>query len=199
MSLSEYKNRLLQILRDKEMPVWMTLILMLLGSIITYLLVPYFNTQFEKEKIRTSYIISNMENLNNESISFLNLLKRHNINPRPKKEREVYQKLENSITKLQWKVVELETILEGEINVSNLNDYKDSLIRIADEIRKDEGYDPAYAICEARNFIYASNEIVKQIAIQVDFTVGQSTQQPYKIVDCRDRVAPPVPKTSSSG
>lgn len=187
------------VLIKSDMPVWMTLLIMLFGGIITYFFVPYFNEEFEKQKIRTSYIIKNMETLNNDSVQFLNLLKRYNVVDKKEKKSNIYQELEDGITKLQWKILELNAVLGKEFYPSDVDDYIDSLVNITNELRKQDSYDRAYTLCEARKFIYASNNIVIKIADLVDLKIGDTTD-PLKQFSgsCREIVAPPIPSPSSN-
>lgn len=193
MNICTFLKYIKDVLINSDMPVWMTLLIMAVGAGITYFLIPYFNEEFEKEKIRTSYVISSMETLNNESVDFLNLLKRYN-NSNLRKDNEIYQKLEDSITKLQWKIFELNATLGGSFNSEDVDNYINSLISITNELRKPDSYDRAYALCEAAKFVQASNNIIGRIADIVDLNIGETADPLNQIKgECRDIVAPPVP------
>jgi hypothetical protein len=51
----------------EQMPVWLSLLILILGVYGTYQVGPYVNAQFETAKMRSTYILDNLKSLNSDT------------------------------------------------------------------------------------------------------------------------------------
>lgn len=122
------------------MPIGVTLLLFVATVPLTYCVAPGINQQFEKQKIVSSYITSNLTNFNivsreliSEISQFNYSLKEYNrIDPESK------NKIRTKITELQWRALELDVVFDDERSISLIKDYKGSLDNLREFVEKAE-------------------------------------------------------------
>lgn len=129
-------NPVRQFLCLKEMPLGISLLIFIATAWGTYYLSPNLNDQFEKQKIKSSYIVENLNSFNSLSrdlisqVSLFNnaMLDRRMIDP------EVKQAIQTQITQLQWRALELDIIFDDAESVNVIVKYKANLDLLRREI-----------------------------------------------------------------
>lgn len=124
-------------LADK-LPVWATLLGIVIGAVVTaassFWIVPKINESLERQKIRTEFVIRNLDDLNARTRALVvdiselhsSILSTGNINA------SAIQKPMSKIAEMQWKAIELAIIFEQK-NGRIIKDYQKSLedVRVA--------------------------------------------------------------------
>jgi gas vesicle protein len=130
---------LLTVCLGEKFPVWATLVGILLGGVITgfgtYLIVPTINESLERQKIRSEFVIRNLDDLNSRTRSLVsdvsdihNKVLSTNI-----VDFAALQKTTAKIAEMQWKAIELAVIFEGTTGAPVVEAYQRSLegVRVA--------------------------------------------------------------------
>jgi hypothetical protein len=144
--MSGWIRRLLAYLKNvclgTDFPVWATLLGVLLGgaatAVGTYLIVPKINYELERQKIRSEFIIRNLDDLNNRTRSLLSgvsnlhsaVLRSNKVDP------EAVQRLNSQIVELQWKAIELGIIFDDKAGVAAVGTYQKSLDDLRDALQQ---------------------------------------------------------------
>jgi hypothetical protein len=191
MFFTKAKNSMPWLFEDK-IPVWLSLLIIISGAVGTCFVVPYFNMKFEQEKIRSSYIASNLTSTNENTSLLLNQLREIKVALEKGEEngldKEIYS-FQNLITTLQWKAVEYDVIFgDGEIN-KLVYDYKYQLSLLGDEVNKGRDINISVMYCRARNFIYSSHKILRKISSIAELSL--SKEPAFAIpssIDCEKEV-----------
>ena len=167
-----FAKYLWRIIRQESMPVWLTLVLIIVGAILTNYYVPKLNQDFEKEKIRSAYILNNLNDLNKETTNILNNIRKLNNNLENKKEKKkIILIIEEQITKLQWRVGEYDIIFGTKDINDQIKSYQIDLSRLTETIRSKKGINPKLVLCRTRNFVMSSHRILRKIARKVELNI----------------------------
>lgn len=128
-----------QVCLGDKLPVWATLLGIVIGAVVTatstFWIVPRLNESLERQKIRTEFIIRNLDDINARTralvseISELHLTVLQNNVVDPLMIKRILPK----ITEMQWKAIELGIIFEGADGAKVVQSYQSSLdnVRVA--------------------------------------------------------------------
>lgn len=123
----------------EKLPVWATLVGIIVGSVVTaassFWIIPKLNESLEQQKIRTEFIIRNLEDINSRTRGLVidvaeihsSTLKTNTVDG------AVVQRALSKIAEMQWKAIELAVIFEGKKGGAIIRDYQTSLegVRVA--------------------------------------------------------------------
>lgn len=165
-SAMQFLRSCLRFLTATETPLWFVIVGVLGSAFGTYLLAPKINREFEKQKVRTEFVIRNLDALNSRTqelvseISVMNL----KISER-EKATENRDKAVRLITELQWKSVELSVILSDAESQRILLDYQTALEDSREALAKvDSPHTALIALEKIRAFAIKSLSVTKRIA-----------------------------------
>ncbi|MFD2205429.1 hypothetical protein ACFSKO_07400 [Kiloniella antarctica] len=158
---------------DKDMPVWLSLLLVIVGAGGTYLVIPHINFLLEQEKIRTAYIIDNLKNTNNETSLLYNNIRKFKNGIEGKENIDlIYSNLEDQITNLQWRAIEYDVIFGDQNTHGIVTKYKNDLTALSRELSKKREIDFSRMYCLTKNFVYSSHRVLRLVAERADLTIG---------------------------
>jgi len=124
-------------LKFKDKPLWLTILATVAAAWATYVLAPGINRQFALDDARSAHITKNIDGLNSEVIELSQNIRRLNdalVNERPKAP-AIRQQCLDSLTKLQWRLVDLRVVLkshEDRTAVSQLSNELANVKRVLD-------------------------------------------------------------------
>lgn len=156
-----------EILMGKELPVWVTLLGIFAGVVGTYYIIPVINQELEKQKIKTEFVIRNIDDLNSKTRSLLvgvgelhRQMLASGLVDRSKIEGYV-----STITELQWKGIELAIIFEGTASMKVVEHYQESLDRLRIALLNLQDKTGLQAsIAAASDFSRATVDVIKALA-----------------------------------
>jgi hypothetical protein len=132
-----FGSYLLEVCVGEKFPVWATLLGVLIGGLVTglgtYLIVPKINESLEKQKIRSEFIIRNLDDLNLRTRSLVSDVSdiHYRVLTTNVVDFGATQKTTAKIAEMQWKAIELAVIFEGTKGAQVVEAYQASL----DEVR----------------------------------------------------------------
>lgn len=85
MCLAEIRKYLWQLIVDDKIPVWLTLLLMILGALGAYWLAPVVNEKFELQVAKREFLVSSMKDFAKDSKSFIDAVGNFVNDPSPDK------------------------------------------------------------------------------------------------------------------
>ena len=108
------------------MPVWFTVFLMLTTAWIT----PWLNQKFENQKVKSSYIIQNLDSLNTSTRDLMTNISilTNSINDGNAPDPQLMNKIKGSITELQWRVIEFGIIFDNQESLKVIKKYKIQIV-----------------------------------------------------------------------
>lgn len=123
----------------EKLPVWATLLGIVIGGVVTaastFWIVPRLNESLERQKIRTEFIIRNLDDLNARTRSLVvDISEIHSATLRTNGVDETaVQKIIGKIAEMQWKAIELAIIFDDAQGGRAIKDYQQSLdgVRLA--------------------------------------------------------------------
>lgn len=112
-----------------KLPVWATVLGILIGALGTYFVIPKINEDLERQKIRSDFVIRNLDDLNSRTRTLVsdvselhfNVLRNGNVDS------AAVQKISSKIAEMQWKAIELAVIFEGTQGMASVHRYQASL------------------------------------------------------------------------
>ena len=122
-----------EICLGETLPVWATILGIITGALITaagtFWIVPKLNESLERQKIRTEFVIRNLDDLNARTRSLVmeisdlhSSILRTNI-----VDNSAVQKLVSKTAEMQWKAIELAIIFDSKTGGRIIQDYQKSL------------------------------------------------------------------------
>jgi hypothetical protein len=117
----------------ETLPVWATILGIIVGAALTagstFWIVPRLNESLEKQKIRTEFIIRNLDDLNSRTRALvIDIAELHSSVLRTNVvDSSAVQKSISKIAEMQWKAIELAVIFEGQNGGRIIRDYQKSL------------------------------------------------------------------------
>ena len=164
-------RRLLRYLADvcmhDKLPVWATILGIILGALGTYFIVPAINEGLERQKIRTDFIIKNLDDLNLRTRGLVSDISdlHFNVLRTGAVDSGVVQKLSARIAEMQWKAIELAVIFEGTSGMSAVNRYQSSLDDVRDALLEIKGKgDLAKSQAAIERFSESTLAVIKELA-----------------------------------
>lgn len=114
---------------DDKFPVWATLLGVVAGSFATYWIIPSINQGLETQKIRSEFIIRNLDDLNARTRSLVaDVGTLHQGVLRTNSTDDVVRKTAiTKIVELQWKAIELAIIFNTQTGSELVQNYQESL------------------------------------------------------------------------
>jgi hypothetical protein len=126
-------------LQDK-FPVWVTILGVVIGGVATaastYWIVPSINETLEKQRIRSEFVIRNLDDLNARTralVSDVSAIHQSVLRANVVDDSMV-QKALLKITEMQWKAVELAIIFDGSAGERIIENYQQSLDSVRDAL-----------------------------------------------------------------
>lgn len=157
------------VLLEKQMPVWLTLLILVSGAAGTYLLLPRVNQEFEQQRIRTEFVISKLEALNqktNELISNITVLNNRVLRQSPVSE-EMKDGIGRNIVELQWKAIELSVMFNSEKSGRLINEYQKKLDALRVVIEEEEQNTPEI-LKRVEAFVLAAIQLMEFVSQEAD-------------------------------
>lgn len=124
------------VMAHDKMPVWMSIVGLLVGVIFTYKVAPYVNAQFETAKMQSTYILDTLKSLNAETSGLfaeIGKINRFNAEKQKIKPEDIEPALQ-IISKLHWRVVEYRVVFHGEDAKNTINSYVSALSKVRESI-----------------------------------------------------------------
>lgn len=151
-------NPIIQFFRKTEMPIWLSILLMVAAGYGTYVIAPMINQDFEYQKNRSTHILQTVQQMNKLNVELAiksrtlsnALFYSNNF----LKERE---DLLDKVVEFQWALIDIDTVLQrnvpGDNCVKNIDRNLSDLKRIAYLVRnpEDQEYVNFAAAVAARN------------------------------------------------
>ena len=106
------KEHIKKALVAESVPVWLTVIFIILGSVGTYVFTPFINQHQEAQRIRTEFIIKNLEEISNRTRSLLavtSIVHQKLIHAKPISDDD-FSRAYNVIAEMQWDIISLSII-----------------------------------------------------------------------------------------
>lgn len=134
-----------EILCGHHMPVWMTLLVGIVGALIgivgSYWIIPDINRQLKIDEIRSQYLLETIKGLNNDTRALLSEITKYNHSILDGKAVDVERRrlIVSLITELQWRVVDLDVIFTTDKAKQVLQSYRDSLSELRHSIENPSG------------------------------------------------------------
>lgn len=131
--LCQFGHYLWGICLGEKLPVWATLLGIIIGAVATalgtYLIVPSINQNLERQKIRTDFVIRNLDDLNSRTRTLVSDVSNlhYTVLRSGTVDDDVIQKLTSRIAEMQWKAIELAVIFEGSKGSQIVRAYQTSL------------------------------------------------------------------------
>lgn len=155
------------VLCGTEVPVWLKLAGISLGVVGTYFLLPYINQDFERQKIKTEFVLRTFDDLNLKSRSVVTDLSKVNRGwtQGRNSDQSSIDSILSKITELQWKALELSVIFEGSKSISIIEDYQIALdkLRLTLVTLKDDN--SAVALIDSiETFATASVAVMREVS-----------------------------------
>jgi len=155
------------ILMGKDLPVWVTLLGIIGGVAGTYFVIPAINQQLEKQKIKTEFVIRNIDDLNSKTRSLLTgigELHRQTLSS-GLVDRAKIEGYVSTITELQWKGIELAIIFDGTNSMIVVERYQESLDKLRTALLNLQDKTGLQAsMSAAENFSRATVDVIKALA-----------------------------------
>jgi hypothetical protein len=134
-----FESYLWDVCIGEKFPVWATLLGILIGGLATglgtYLIVPTINESLEKQKIRSEFIIRNLDDLNSRTRSLVSDVSEmhYKVLNTNVVDSAAIQKMTSKIAEMQWKAIELAVIFEGTKGAQSVVAYQAALdgVRLA--------------------------------------------------------------------
>ncbi|UPJ24254.1 hypothetical protein [Bradyrhizobium sp. CW1] len=133
--MARFFSYICKTLKEDKLPVWATLVGVIAGVIATYWIVPIINQNLEIQKIRSEFVIRNLDDLNARTRALVSdvaavhqgVLKTNNVDEATRKAAL------SKIIELQWKAIELAIIFDSREGATIVEDYQKSLedVRVA--------------------------------------------------------------------
>lgn len=156
------------------MPIWVTLALFIGGAVGTYFIAPRINQEFEKQKMTSAFITSNLESMNSLTRNFLSDLSVYNNKLLDDNfSKDLQTKLLSKTTELQWRIIEFEIIFEDEASKKIILEYKMALDRIRTAVEKK---DPDKILETAPQYLGYSRKIIKMLAGKAGLTLHEISE-----------------------
>lgn len=95
------------VLTRDTIPVWLSLALMVLGALATYLLAPMINAQFEIQAARREFLVKNLENFSNDTKSLIDVVAKSVNETSQVRYNSMVSEINPSIAKLQFSATQL--------------------------------------------------------------------------------------------
>jgi hypothetical protein len=114
---------------EDKMPVWLTILFTVSATVLTYFGAPSINRQFQLDDARSAQITKSVEGLNGEIISLSQQVRRLNsalVNESDKVP-ELRDDCLDSVTKIQWRIVDLRVVLTSREDRQALTDLAEAL------------------------------------------------------------------------
>jgi hypothetical protein len=123
----------------ETLPVWATIVGIVVGSVLTavgsFWIIPKLNESLEQQKIRTEFIIRNLEDINSRTRGLvIDVAEIHSGTLKTSTvDGAIVQRALSKIAEMQWKAIELAVIFEGRNGGAIIQDYQTSLdgVRVA--------------------------------------------------------------------
>lgn len=93
-------------MRD-TIPVWLSLILMVLGAAATYWLAPKINAEFELQAARREFLVKNLENFSGDTKSLIDLVSKGVNETDRTRYQSIIAEVNPSVAKLQFAATQL--------------------------------------------------------------------------------------------
>jgi hypothetical protein len=128
-----FGSYLLEVCLGEKFPVWATLVGIVVGGLVTglgtYLIVPRINESLEQQKIRSEFIIRNLDDLNSRTRSLVSDVSdvHYKVLSTNVVDFGAIQKTTAKIAEMQWKAFELAVIFEGTAGAQVVEAYQASL------------------------------------------------------------------------
>lgn len=160
---------------QEKLPVWATVLGIILGALSTYFIIPKINENLERQKIRSEFVIRNLDDLNSRTRTLVsdvselhgNVLRGGNVDA------SAVQKVSSKIAEMQWKAIELAVIFEGTPGMTAVQRYQTSLdgVRAAlDELKTKSDLPRSQSAIEA--FSQSTLAVIRELASLAGLRVG---------------------------
>lgn len=177
--LSSIPRYLLGILCGYSVPVWMTLIAVLVGVLVANWWLPSLNAKFENERIRSEYLLSNLRNLNSDvgqlvkeigSLNRLILSESSSIEIGDQREQVL-----RHIADLQWRTIEFDIVIRGKQKGDFIRSFSDSLDGLRVSVERASGADDVSSVlCTLGTFLPASHRLLARLAEEANVNLTES-------------------------
>lgn len=166
---------------DNKFPVWATLLGVVAGGALTmigtYFIVPKINESLEQQKIKTAFVIKNLDDMNERTRMLMSEISdlHSRVLATDQVDAPTLQKLVSRIAEMQWKAVELGVIFEGTKGSLVVSRYQVSLdnLRVAITSIKTKG-DLALSQRSAEVFAQRSLDMIRELAFIGGIRIGPS-------------------------
>ncbi len=165
------RNKVLEFLCAEKMPLWVTFMLFIMTAVGTYLLAPVINQEFERQKIRSAYVVENLNNLNLISRTLISDISIYNNNliDTGKRDNDTKQKINSQITELQWRALELDIIFDDSCSYKIIQKYKASLDRVRQDLEDVQNPKDVKSInYSVRSYAQVSMKVIELLAERGD-------------------------------
>jgi hypothetical protein len=155
----------------ETLPVWATIVGIIIGSLLTafssFWIIPKLNESLEKQKIRTEFIIRNLEDINSRTRGLvIDVAEIHSGTLKTNLvDGVLVQRAQSKIAEMQWKAIELAVIFEGKNGGAIIRDYQKSLdgVRVAlNNLKSKSDLDASQAAIE--KFSESTLMVIRQLA-----------------------------------
>ncbi|MCK1641496.1 hypothetical protein IVA95_29105 [Bradyrhizobium sp. 157] len=112
-----------------KLPVWATILGIVIGALGTYFVIPSINEGLEKQKIKSEFVIRNLDDLNSRTRTLVSDVSdlHFNVLRTGEIDGSAVQKISSKIAEMQWKAIELAVIFEGTPGMDAVQRYQKSL------------------------------------------------------------------------
>lgn len=155
------------LIRD-SIPVWLSLMLMVLGAGATYWLAPKINAQFEVQAARREFLVKNLENFSGDTKSLIDVVSKSVNESSQFKYNALVADLNPSIAKLQFAATQLLYIVPEHSNEivafqRTLDQMQDSLLAFK------AGSNPAAVLNASKSLMKQSLQIYEVLLAKAGF------------------------------
>lgn len=145
------------LIRD-TIPVWLSLILMILGAAATYWLAPKINAEFELQSARREFLVKNLENFSNDTKGLIDVISKSVNESDQLKYNLVITEINPSIAKLQFAATQLLYIVPE--NSSEIVSFQKTLDGLQDRLLE-------FKIGENANEILSDSKSLMKQSLQI--------------------------------
>jgi hypothetical protein len=127
--LVEWLKRTFPVLFDEKMPVWMTILASLAAAGLTYFIAPSFNRQFQIADVRSAHLTKATDQINSDMIELSQCIRQFNssLSRSGNDIVNVREKCLDTLTKIQWRLVDVRVILVAPNDSALVTDYANTL------------------------------------------------------------------------
>jgi hypothetical protein len=170
--IKEFRSYIWKICLGDKLPVWATLLGIIVGAaattVGTFMIVPSLNESLEKQKIRSDFIIKNLDDLNARTRSLVSDVSdlHYNVLHTNQVDSAAIQKTLTKIAEMQWKAVELAIIFESTKGAIVVQEYQKSLDDVRSNLVNLKSNDDLGASQAAiENFSFRTLNVIRELAV----------------------------------